>query len=266
MGHAGLVFPGHSEYWTARMYDGVEAARNQGVNIAFLGADPVYWQTRLVASPTGPRRRMLIYRTAEEDPASRSAPALVTVRWRDAPLGRDEAELVGTTYADGGVRAGMQVVDAPNWLVAGTGLVPGTQLVRAAANEVDRLSDTRGAMPANLQVIMRGAYATPSGSLRDFAATYYTTPSGAAVFAAGTTAWPCGLDDSCPFGPVPEVTSRAMRGMTANLLHAFSTVRFGATHPAVPTAVVPVSILWDQLYPEVRGTGDVHLPGGMDED
>jgi hypothetical protein len=264
--HAGLVFPGHSEYWTARMYDGVEAARNQGVNIAFLGANPVYWQTRLVASPTGPQRRMLIYRSVQEDPAADSAPSLVTVRWRDAPLARDEAELVGTTYADAGVRAGMQVIDPPYWMVAGTGLVTGTQLIRAAANEVDRLTDARGAQPANLQVVMRGAYATPSGALRDFASTYYTTPTGAAVFAAGTTAWPCGLDDSCPFGPVPETTSRAMRGMTANLLHAFSEPRFGLLHPSVPTAVAPVQALWDQLLPEVRGTGDVHLPGGLDED
>jgi hypothetical protein len=155
--HAGLLFPGHSEYWTARMYDGVEAARNRGVNIAFLGADPVYWQTRLDASPNGPQRRMLIYRSVEEDPAADTAPALVTVRWRDVPLARDEAELVGMTYADGGVRAGMQVVDAPPWLLAGTGLAPGTQLVRAAANEVDRLTDARGAQPPNLQVVMRGA-------------------------------------------------------------------------------------------------------------
>jgi hypothetical protein len=57
-----------------------------------------------------------------------------------------------------------------------------------------------------------------------------------------------------------------MRGMTANLLHAFSEARWGLLHPSVPTPVAPVQELWDQLLPEVRGTGDVHLPGGLDED
>jgi hypothetical protein len=209
---------------------------------------------------------MLIYREVDGDPVAESTPAKATVRWRDSPLIRDESELVGTTYADWGIHAGMRVIDGPDWLMAGTGLTDGGMLPDAAANEVDRLSDSRLATPVGLQVVLRGAYARPSGELRDFAATYYTSPGGAAVYAAGTTAWPCGLDNTCPFGDVPAATSRAMRAMTANLLHAFSTSRFGLLHPSVPTVVVPVGTYWSQLPARMRGTGGVRAPGGLDED
>ena len=136
----------------------------------------------------------------------------------------------------------------------------------AAANEVDRLSDAKMSQPPNLQLVLRGAFSTPSGFLRDFAATYYTAPAGAAVFAAGTTAWPCGLEQSCPFGPVPLDTSRAMQRITANLLHAFSEPRFGLLHPSVPSAVLPLPVFWNQLPMSVRGTGDVHEADGLNED
>jgi hypothetical protein len=261
-----LVFPGHSEYWTARMYDAAEAARNRGTNVAFLGANPVYWQTRLSSSPAGPRRRMLIYRAVKHDPIAEKAPELATVQWRDAPLHRDEAQLVGTTYAVSGVHAGMQVVDAPAWLLAGTGLRKGRGLVSAAANEVDRLADTPGASPLNLQVVLRGAYRSPSSIVYDFASTYYTTPGGGAVFAAGTTAWPCGLDATCPFGPVPPATARALRQMTANLLRSFTTPNFAVRNPSVTSQLPAVPAFWDQLPTSLRGVGGGEEEDGLNED
>jgi hypothetical protein len=264
--HTAVVFPGHSEYWTTRMYDAVEAGRNHGVNIAFLGADPVYWQTRLLPSPIGPRRRMVIYRVAERDPDAQDDPSKATVRWREQPVDRDEAELVGTTYAVSGVNAGMQVADAPAWMLEGTGLSKGSGLVAAAANEVDSLVTSDTSPPPNLQVVMRGAYSTPTGKVGDFAAVYYTVPGGGAVWAAGTTAWPCGLENSCPFGQVPEVTGIAMRRISSNVLHAFLTEGFALSHQSERSEPLPVLTFWDQLPERLRGTGGVHKPGGLDED
>jgi hypothetical protein len=261
-----LVFPGHSEYWTTRMYDAATAARNTGTSIAFLGANPVYWQTRLTSSPTGPRRRMLIYRSLKKDPLAAKAPQLATVKWRDAPLHRDEAQLVGTTYAVSGVHASMRVADAPAWLLAGSRLRKGGILLHAAANEVDRLTDSPAAAPPNLQVVLRGAYTSASGIVYDFASTYYTIPGGGAVFAAGTTAWPCGLERSCPFGPVPEATADALRRMTANVLRSFVTPGFASLNPSVTSQLPPVQAFWEQLPVAARGVGGLHEDDGLNED
>lgn len=264
--HTGILLPGHSEYWTTRMYDAVEAARNQGVNVAFFGADPVYWQTRLTASPLGPRRRMIIYRDADKDPAAASSPGQATVRWRDSPLYRDEAELVGTTYARSNVSAGMQVTDAPDWLLAGTGLTTGSSLPRIAANEVDTFSKVRGAAPPNLQILLQGAFSTAQGALGDFASVYYTVPGGGAVFAAGTTAWPCDLEADCPFGPVPAATAQAVRIMTANVVEAFATQGFAVSHPSHSTSTPSLAAFWTSLPAGVRGTAGARSYGGLDDD
>jgi hypothetical protein len=264
--HRELVFGGHSEYWTARMYDAVEAARNSGTNIAFLGADAVYWQPRLAASPLGPRRRMYIYRDANRDPEANGSPASATVRWRDNPLDRDEAELVGTTYARWNVRGGMQVEDAPSWVLEGTGLTTGSPLVAAGANEVDRFSTARGASPLNLQVVLRGAYSTSSADVTDFAAVFYTVPGGGAVFSAGTTAWPCDLEADCPWGPVPQATAQAVRKITENVLLGFTTSAFAATHPSHSTRSTPTAVFWQHLAPALRGTAGDRTYGGLDDD
>jgi hypothetical protein len=266
-GYRAVLFPGHSEYWTVRMYDGIEAARNHGVNLAWFGADSVYWQTRLLPSPLGPRRRMVIYRDAEKDPATEDSPRNATVRWRDEPLDRDETELIGTTYAFGGIHAGMQVEDAPDWLLAGTGLTKGSPLPDVAANEVDRLVDDEVSTPPNLQVVLRGAFSSVGRGVGDFAAVYYTVPGGGAVFAAGTTAWVCDLDASCPFGPVPAATSTAVRAISKNVLDAFSTSGFSVQHPSQRSAPLPLMVFWNQLPQQLRGVGgDYDSETGIDED
>lgn len=265
-GHAALALPGHSEYWTARMYDAVEAARSKGLNIAFLGADPVYWQARLEPSPLGNRRHVAVYRTVLGDPMALMTPDQTTVRWRDAPLQRDEAQLAGVTYSRSGVHAGMQVAAAPDWMLAGTGLGAGGSLPGAAANEVDQLASLQSDAPPNLQIALQGSVADASGALSSFASTYYTTPQGAGVFAAGTTAWPCDLEDSCPWGPVPESTSAAVRVITANVLRAFTTPGFTAAHSSAPSPQLSAQQVWDGLPASLRGTAGPRTVGGLDDD
>src|SRR5262249_28930642 len=45
--HRLVVVAGHDEYWTKRMRDAFDAARDAGVNLAFMGANDAYWQVRL---------------------------------------------------------------------------------------------------------------------------------------------------------------------------------------------------------------------------
>jgi hypothetical protein len=51
LNHKAFLSVGHNEYWSKQMRDAVEQARDTGVNVGFFGADAVYWQVRLEASP-----------------------------------------------------------------------------------------------------------------------------------------------------------------------------------------------------------------------
>jgi hypothetical protein len=44
--HRLIITAGHDEYWTRRIRDGFERARDSGTNLAFMGANTGYWQMR----------------------------------------------------------------------------------------------------------------------------------------------------------------------------------------------------------------------------
>src|SRR5207247_5939575 len=44
LNYRGFLSVGHYEYWSKPMYDAVIAARDAGVNLAFLGANAIYGQ------------------------------------------------------------------------------------------------------------------------------------------------------------------------------------------------------------------------------
>ena len=76
-------------------------------NIAFFGANSVYWHARLAASPAGADRRMAIVRDlGARDPAAKTDPSQATVLWRQAPLDRPEEALVGADFNSYGTRNG----------------------------------------------------------------------------------------------------------------------------------------------------------------
>ena len=55
-GARGYVSMGHDEYWTPTMRDTVQTARDAGTNLAFLGANAMYWRVRLEDRGTGAHR------------------------------------------------------------------------------------------------------------------------------------------------------------------------------------------------------------------
>ncbi|HZU42190.1 MAG TPA: N,N-dimethylformamidase beta subunit family domain-containing protein, partial [Terriglobales bacterium] len=54
--HKSWMTVAHDEYWSKEMRDNVEAARDAGVNLAFLAGNEIYWQVRFEASALGANR------------------------------------------------------------------------------------------------------------------------------------------------------------------------------------------------------------------
>jgi hypothetical protein len=154
-----VVFPGHEEYVTRHEYDVIERYRNAGGNLAFLAANNLYRRVDRVGE------RLVRH-----------------ALWRN--LGRPESRIVGVQYvgSDHGQRqAGYTVtgaVTAP-WAFDGTGLADGDVFGRYGI-EIDARTSSS---PANLQVLAHIPDLLGSG--RSAEMTYYETPSGAKVFAAG---------------------------------------------------------------------------------
>jgi hypothetical protein len=151
-----LVFPGHAEYVTERAYDLVGRYRDLGGNLMFLAANNFFWKV------------------------ARREQKLTKVRlWRS--LGRPEAALVGVQYvaSDYGRRQGPFQVATGEWPFAGTGLGPGSLFGRYGI-EIDARS---GASPPQTRLL--AAIPNLMGPGRSAEMTYYETPAGAKVFAAG---------------------------------------------------------------------------------
>ena len=210
--HNALLSLGHDEYWSEPMRDGATRALATGVNMAFLGANAVYRQIRFEASPVGPNRRQICYKSAAEDPLTGENDALVTVNWPQEPVNRPESQLIGSTYQDIDAEADMVVNDASSWVLAGTGLTGGQRLPTAVRGEFDRYVPG-GSGPINLDVVAHSVVPNRRGNYSDV--TWYTVPNGGGVFATGNASWVGQLSDS-PLIP-PNVVPAAVPGVTANL-------------------------------------------------
>jgi hypothetical protein len=155
-----LVFEGHHEYVTTHEYDAVTRFRNRGGNLAFLSADNFFWKIT--------KRGPVMTRVA---------------RWRD--LGRPEAALVGVQYYhnDMGEHRGAWIVQrgasSVRWLFRGTRLTVGDPLSNGGI-EADQATS---ASPRGLRIVAKIPNLYRDG--RDADMTYYETPAGAKVFAAG---------------------------------------------------------------------------------
>src|SRR5207248_11278732 len=147
------------EYVTQHEYDVIRAYRDAGGNLLFLAANNLYRrvthrETSLVRGP--------LFRN----------------------LGRPEASVAGVQYvgSNHGEKQGGFVVTgaapAP-WAFAGTGLTDGQSFGRYGIE-----IDARGpASPRGIQVLARMAGVFGDGRTGEM--TYYETPAGAKVFAAG---------------------------------------------------------------------------------
>jgi hypothetical protein len=230
-GAAGYVSMGHDEYWTPAMRRAVTAARDTGTNLAFLGANTMYWRIRLGARPTGPRRLVVGYRSdAVVDPVRHQHPAETTARYRDPPAASSENRLTGMLYECFPVDAPYRVVSPGWWGFRGTGVGPGSTFAHLVGVEADRVYPIRST-PRPLQVLSSAGY--DCGGVRTSTqSVYYTAPSGAAVFNAGTLRWTCALLGHCAPYAMPARTVRFVSVVTDNVFRRFAAGPVGRLSPA----------------------------------
>jgi len=213
----GFISPGHDEYWTRENFDAVERARDNGVHLAFFGANTAFWQIRLTDNPaSGDHRVMDIYKNAGIDPEPVFRNKTLTFR----ALGRAEQQLTGVQYATYGRRSDDTDFIARNtshWIYQNTGLSSGDRISGIVGVEIDRVfSDFPVADAEQFTVIGRSPFQgvefpNPVNS----EAVVYRAASGAWVFASGTLLWTQGLNR-------PGLRSEPLRQMTRNLLDRFA--------------------------------------------
>jgi hypothetical protein len=154
-----IVFPGHHEYITEAEYDAVERYRDLGGNLVFLSANNFFWK---VERTPGHMTRIR--------------------KWRE--LGRPQSALIGVQYIgnDDGEARGAWIVRRSahrRWLFARTGLGAGDRFSNGGI-EVDSMTSRS---PMGTTVLAEIPDLLGTGMTAQM--TYYETPSGARVFAAG---------------------------------------------------------------------------------
>lgn len=225
--HRALFSLGHDEYWSSAMRNGAEAARDHGVNLAFMGANAVYRHIRFEPSALGLDRHEIDYKTAAEDPLNHIDPAEVTSQWREPPMPRPESQLIGNLYECNPVKADLVVTDPEAWVYQGTGLTKDEHLHDVVGQEYDRYTPGKG-VPDNVAVFAHSPVRC-RGLSSHSDMTYYSAASGAGVFATGTNWWIGKLGGPCPEDPC---IGYMLTMITANVLAVFGQGPAGLTHPS----------------------------------
>ena len=225
-GASALISPGHDEYWTPGERANVTAARDAGVNLAFLGANAMFRRIRLDAGG----RLVICYKTSyTQDPEYGKDNALVTSDWREPPVPDPESALIGTIYEGYPANAAYQVVAPDSWLFAGTGAAGGTRLANLVGVEYDRVNPAYP-VPRPIQVLSHSPLVCQGArSFGDSA--YYTHSGGAGVFNSGTMRWVEAIYGDRPHG-ISARTSAFVKQVTVNLLRAFADGPAAAKYPA----------------------------------
>ena len=227
-GTLGVVSNGHDEYWPVPYRDALAKARDSGSNLAFLGANAGYWRVRMETTSQGPGRLVVGYKSAEADPVKNSQDT--TVRWRDDPAAKPENTIVGNYYDCYPSSGDMTIVRPEFLLFAGTGVTNGTQLPGLVGDETDR-AYARATTPRPIEVPAISSLKCQDTTSYSTVA-YYTVPSGAGVFAAGTMSWTRGLTGVRPDQGLTQASADFTTKVTDTLFKAMAAGPMGKTHPA----------------------------------
>ena len=229
-GASALISGGHDEYWAPAERAHVTAARDAGVNLAFLGANALFRRIRLAATAVGGDRLVICYKTSYlSDPLYGKDNALVTSDWRDGPDPDPESSLIGTSYEGYPAVAPYVVSTQDSWVFAGTGVPAGARFGHLVGIEYDRVNPAYP-VPRPIEVLSHSPLSCQGvGSFADSA--YYTHPGGAGVFNAGTMRWVEAIFGDSPHG-ITASTSAVVSQVTANVLRAFADGPAAARYPA----------------------------------
>jgi hypothetical protein len=229
-GASALVSLGHDEYWSPGERTHVTAARNAGVNLAFLGANCCFRRTRLESTALGSYRLVTCYKTSYlDDPMYGKDNALVTSDWREPPDPDPESSMTGTLYESNPTTAAFVVETPDSWVFKGTGVRQGSRFPGLVGTEYDRVNPVISAQRP-IQVLSHSPLTCRGvNSYADSA--YYTHSGGAGVFNAGTMRWVEAITGGGGHG-INRTTGRFVRRATANVLTAFADGPAAARYPA----------------------------------
>jgi hypothetical protein len=270
--HRVFLSVGHDEYWSGGQRANVEAARDAGVNLAFLSGNEMYWKTRWENSIDGtstPNRTLVTYKESLNNaPLDPQDPTTWTGLWRDprfsppADGGRPENGLTGTIFM---VNRGSAAISVPStyakmrlWrntavanLTTGSVTLAPQTLGYEWDQDLDNPTVANGgpsARPAGL-IDLSSTTITTADLLTDYGSTttggtstathhltMYKAPSGALVFGAGTVQWTWGLD-------VDHDVSPDAGGATPDTNMRQATLNVLADMGAQPTTLQPGLVL-----------------------
>ena len=230
VGARSLMTDGHAEYWTLGQIRAVSAASKRGTNLLFFGANQMWWQVRLGHTALGPNRLVICYRSMR-DPLARTHPELRTMHFRD--LARSLVSLIiGVQYSGLGADAPFRVYQPDFFAFAHTGARRGSAYPGLIGQEIDAVNPGIGS-PRTLEIVGRSP--ASCHHMRCISeSTYYTLPSGAAIWAAGTDGWVNALGDNLFKMRLTNATRAFVRTVTDNLLREFARGPAGRAHPARP--------------------------------
>ena len=231
---------GHDEYWSGDQFANVMAARDAGVNLAFLSGNEVYWKTRWETSIDGsgtPYRTLVTYKEIRSN--ANTDPDDTTSTWRDPFYGPGQPEnsLTGTMFTVNSYR--LDTITIPYALsnfrfwtnTAVDDLQPG-QVYSLTPNLLGYEWDSdvdNGFRPAGLidlssttiqveQKLLDYGTITGDGTATH-SLTLYRAASGALVFSAGSVYWAWGLDEHHDLEetPVDPNVQQAMVNLFADM-------------------------------------------------
>jgi len=226
-GATGVALLGHSEYWSRAMRNALTTARDNGTNLAFLGANDIYRRVRFESSPlTGSMRHMVNYKDGNEDPVKTVD---TTADWPYSPHSTPQSSITGVQYRCSHERADLVITDPNAWVFRGLGLQAGQRLPGMVGSEYDRVSL---GLPTPRPIQIMAHSPITCASQPDFSdLVWYSTRSGAGVFAAGTLDWNAGI------GASDALTRTVVTRVTERVFGAIAQARAGRRTPAADNAL-----------------------------
>ena len=237
-----LITSGHTEYWSPRNREAINRAIKNGKNIMFMGGNNSYWRIRYATAKAPYAPAFFVYKYLP-DPLDSKNPSASTHLWRSPPNAQPEGILTAGMYNHSAVWCGTkrfnsQIVN-PKWFgFRNLNLKKGVKIDGIASDEMDQVLSHSGA-PLTTEIILHAKFQCVDGEKINhqlgYDMTYYTTPTHAAVWSAGTVAWGCALSRFCRNQKkLSSNTRNFVMNVTKNILETFSQSGVSAKYPSLP--------------------------------
>ena len=230
-GARAMISEGHDEYWSPAMRAAVTRARDQGVNVAFFGANAIFRKIRFESSPLGPDRIEVNYKIPQEDPLYGKDNALVTGNWPTPPDADPESSLIGQSYVCSVTsNFPMVVTDPGSWVWAAAACTRASRCPAWWARNSTRSTRRSRRRGRSRCWPGRRSAAAPRPPTATSATTWPPAAPGYSMPAPRTGSVPCPWRRAAR--RPPSAVRRAIQAATANILTAFAAGPAGRAHPA----------------------------------